>query len=74
MYRNKSSWHQLCRSSNLYQFFCIYTSFILKKKLNKIREKEKESKRYIENTSMNKKIQLCIGIKAAGINYATVRA
>ena len=46
----------------------------MKKKLNKIREKEKESKRYIENTSMNKKIQVCTGIKAAGINYATVRA
>ena len=46
----------------------------MKKKLKKIREKEKESKRYIENTSMNKKIQVCTGIKAAGINYATIRA
>ena len=45
----------------------------MKEKRNKIREKEKESKKYIENTSMNKKIQLCTGIKAAGINYAAVR-
>ena len=74
MYRNKSSWHQLCRSSNLYQFFCIYTSFILKEKLNKIREKEKESKKYIENKLMNTRIQLCTGIKAAGTNCAAVRA
>ena len=73
MYRNKSSWHQLCHSSSLISIFYIYINFILKEKRNKVREKEKESKKYIENTSMNKKIQLCTGIKAAGINYAAVR-
>ena len=54
--------------------FYIYKSFILKEKRNKLREKEKESKKYIENKLMNTRIQLCTGIKAAGINCAAVRA
>ena len=37
--------------------FYIYKSFILKEKLNKVREKEKESKKYIENKLMNTRIQ-----------------
>ena len=54
--------------------FYIYKSFILKEKRNKLREKEKESKKYIENKLMNTRIQLCTGIKAAGTNCATVQA
>ena len=54
--------------------FYIYKSFILKEKRNKVREKEKESKKYIENKLMNNRIQLCTGIKAAGTNCAAVRA
>ena len=54
--------------------FYIYKGFILKEKLNKVREKEKESKKCIENKLMNTRIQLCTGIKAAGTNCAAARA
>ena len=54
--------------------FYIYKSFILKEKRNKVREKEKESKKYIKNKLMNTRIQLCTEIKAAGTNYAVVQA
>ena len=46
----------------------------MKEKRNKLREKEKESKKYIENKLMNTRIQLCTGIKAASTNCAAVQA
>ena len=52
--------------------FYIYKSFILKEKRNKVREKEKESKKYIENKLINTRIQLCTEIKTVGTNYTAV--
>ena len=46
----------------------------MKEKRNKVREKEKESKKYIENKLMNTRIQLCTRIKITGTNCAVVQA